>query len=82
MVIPKSWKLLKTSLMNTPGVISASAASTIPGTQIPVNLIHDESSASKENRSMQMLFVDQDFVKTMQMKVIRRKRFFQKLCNR
>lgn len=67
---PKKLEALKTSLLNTPGVISASAASTIPGTQIPVNLVHDESSASKENRSMQMLFVDQDFVKTMQMKVI------------
>jgi len=67
---PKKIEALKTSLMNTPGVISASAASTIPSTKIPVNLIHDESSAANENRSMQMLFTDQDFVKTMQMKLI------------
>jgi putative ABC transport system permease protein len=56
--------------MNTPGVLAASAASTVPGTKIPVNLIHDESLATKENRSMQMLFVDHDYVNTMQMKVI------------
>ncbi len=67
---PKKLEALKTSLINTPGVISASAASTIPGTKIPVNLIHDESSAAKENHSMQMLFTDHDFVKTMQMKLI------------
>ncbi|MCW3106663.1 MAG: FtsX-like permease family protein [Segetibacter sp.] len=67
---PKKIEALKTSLMNTPGVIAASAASTIPSTKIPVNLIHDESAAAKENRSMQMLFVDHDFVKTMQMKLI------------
>jgi len=48
----------------------AAAASTIPSTNIPVNLIHDESSGLNQNRSMQMLFVDYDFVKTMQMKLI------------
>lgn len=61
---------LKTSLLNTSGVISVSAASTIPSTKIPVNLIHDENSALKQNKSMQMLFVDHDFVKTMKMKIV------------
>ncbi|HKG69279.1 MAG TPA: ABC transporter permease [Segetibacter sp.] len=66
----KKLEAFKGSLMNTPGVISAAAASTIPSTNIPVNLIHDESSGLNQNRSMQMLFVDYDFVKTMQMKLI------------
>jgi putative ABC transport system permease protein len=61
---------LKNSLLNIPGVISVSAASTIPSTKIPVNLIHDENYPVKQNRSMQMLFVDHDFVKTMQMKLV------------
>jgi putative ABC transport system permease protein len=61
---------LKTSLLNTSGVISVSAASIIPSTKIPVNLIHDENSALKQNRSMQMLFVDHDYVKTMKMRMI------------
>ena len=61
---------LKNSLLNIPGVISVSAASTIPSTKIPVNLIHDENSAIKQNTSMQMLFVDHDFVRTMKMKLV------------
>jgi putative ABC transport system permease protein len=61
---------LKNLLLNLPGVISVSAASTIPSTKIPVNLIHDENSPIKQNRSMQMLFVDHDFARTMKMKLI------------
>ncbi|MEO7802753.1 MAG: FtsX-like permease family protein, partial [Ginsengibacter sp.] len=59
----------------TPGVISVAAAATIPSTQIPVNLIHDESSAINQNRSMQMLFVDHDFVNTLKMKVVEGRSF-------
>jgi putative ABC transport system permease protein len=66
---------LKTSLLNTSGVISVSAASTIPSTKIPVNMVHDENSPDKQNRSMQMLFVDQDFVKTTKMKVVEGREF-------
>ncbi len=61
--------------MNTPGVISVAAASTIPSTLIPVNLIHDENSAANQNRSMQMLFVDQDFINTLKMKVLEGRSF-------
>ena len=66
----KKTESLKNSLLNVPGVISVSAASTIPSTKIPVNMIHDENSAVKENRSMQMLFVDHDFAKTLKMKLV------------
>ncbi|MEO7800441.1 MAG: ABC transporter permease, partial [Ginsengibacter sp.] len=74
---PDSVKLqtFKTSLLNTPGVISVAAAATIPSTQIPVNLIHDESSAINQNRSMQMLFIDHDFVNTLKMKVVEGRSF-------
>jgi putative ABC transport system permease protein len=65
----------KTALKNIPGVVSVAAASTIPGTQIPVNLVHDESSAANQNRSMQMLFVDHDFVNTLNMKVMEGRSF-------
>lgn len=68
-------KTFKISLLNTPGVISVAAASTIPSTQIPVNLIHNESSAANQNRSMQMLFVDKDFVNTLKMKVVEGRSF-------
>ncbi len=69
---------LKTSLINTPGVTSVAAASTIPSTKIPINLIHDQNSPDKQNRSMQMLFVDADFVKTMKMKLIEGRDFSEK----
>ncbi len=65
----------KTTLMNSPGVVSVAAASTIPSTLIPVNLVHDESSAADQNRSMQMLFVDHDFVNTLKMKVLEGRSF-------
>jgi putative ABC transport system permease protein len=61
---------IKTSLLTIPGVLSVSAASTIPGTKIPINLVHEETAATNNNRSMQMLFVDHEFVKTMQMKLL------------
>lgn len=60
----------KSSLTNTTGIVSVSAASTIPSTKIPVNLIHNENAADKQNRSMQMLFVDHDFIRTLQMKLV------------
>ncbi|HUS02005.1 MAG TPA: ABC transporter permease [Chitinophagaceae bacterium] len=66
----KKTEALKNSLLNVPGVISVSAASTIPSTKIPVNMIHDENSAIKQNRSMQMLFVDHDFARTLKMKLV------------
>ena len=65
----------KTSVLNTPGVISVAAASNIPGALIPVNLIHEEGSAVNQNRSMQMLFVDHDFVNTLKMKVLEGRAF-------
>jgi putative ABC transport system permease protein len=66
----KKLETFKTSLMNTPGVLNVAAASTIPSTKIPVNLVHEEDAAINKNRSMQMLFVDHDFVKTMQMNLL------------
>ncbi len=69
----KKLDAFKTSLTNTPGVLSVAAASTIPSTTIPVNLVHEESA--DKNRSMQMLFVDHDFVKTMQMNLLAGRNF-------
>jgi len=60
----------KTSLRNIPGVVSVSAASTIPSAKIPINLIHNGNSTLTKNKSMQMLFVDEDFLKTMQIKLL------------
>ncbi len=61
---------LKNALLQNNGIASVSGASTIPGTQIPVNLIHQQGADAGKNQSMQMLFVDHDFVSTMQMKLL------------
>ncbi|HET7001901.1 MAG TPA: ABC transporter permease, partial [Puia sp.] len=61
---------LKNVLGRLPGVESVSAASTIPGPKIPVNMIHNGNSRTTKNSSMQMLFVDENFLRTMQMKLI------------
>ncbi len=59
----------KSSLLNIPGITSASAASSIPSPNIPINLVNG-SLESNRGLSMQMLFVDQDFIKTMKIKLI------------
>ena len=60
----------KAALLQQNGIVATSAASTVPGTQIPVNLIHKEGTDVGKQESMQMLFVDHDFVQTMQMQVL------------
>ena len=65
----------KSSLLKTQGIVSASAASSIPGTEIPINQVHNENAALNNNSSMQMLFVDHDFIKTMEMKIIAGREF-------
>ena len=68
----------KTSLLNNPGILSAAAASTLPDVKIPVNMVHNENAAQGKNASMQMLFVDEDFIKTMQMKIVAGRGFSKK----
>jgi putative ABC transport system permease protein len=71
---------LKTSLSNNSRITSASAASTLPGVIIPVNMVHTENTNPGQNASMQMLFVDEDFVRTMQMKIVAGRSFSKKFA--
>jgi putative ABC transport system permease protein len=65
----------KAALLQQKGIVAAAASSTVPNTQIPVNLIHKEGTDEKKQESMQMLFVDHDFVPTMQMQLIAGRNF-------
>jgi putative ABC transport system permease protein len=67
---PQKLESFKNSLLNSNGIKSVAASSSIPGTKIPVNLVHSENADLNKNSSMQMLFVDIDFIKTMQMKIV------------
>ncbi|MDB5211732.1 MAG: hypothetical protein JWQ30_2559 [Sediminibacterium sp.] len=58
----------KNVLLQHQGIVAGAAASTLPGTQIPINLTH--TGTSEKDKSMQMLFVDHDFIKATQMQVI------------
>ena len=60
----------KLSLLNSGEINSISSASTIPGTNIPVNQVNDGSTDLTKALSMQMLFTDEHFIKTMNMKVV------------
>ena len=60
----------KGALLNNPRITSVAASSSVPGTIIPVNQVHNENAGPNKNSSMQMLFVDEDFIKTMQMKIV------------
>ena len=60
----------KASLLSNHNILSAGASSSVPGTNIPVNLVSEHNNDPNKNLSMQMLFVDNDFIKTMQMTMI------------
>ena len=61
---------LKSALLNNHDIKSVAAASTVPSEKIAVNLVNDGSADLSKAISMQMLFTDIDFVRTMQMQVI------------
>ncbi len=60
----------KSSLLNDPGVRSVAASSSVPGTNIPVNQVNDGDADLRKAISMQMLFIDNDFIRTMDMKLV------------
>ena len=60
----------KTSLINNPGIRAVAASQSIPGPIIPVNQVNDGNADLTKALSMQMLFTDVDFVRTMNMKII------------
>ena len=60
----------KASLINNPGIRSVAASQSIPGPIIPVNQVNDGNADLSKALSMQMLFTDVDFVRTMNMKII------------
>ncbi|HYK46731.1 MAG TPA: ABC transporter permease [Parafilimonas sp.] len=60
----------KSSLLKNPAVSSVAAASNVPGIFIPVNQVNTSDNNSANAVSMQMLFTDEAFIKTMQMQVI------------
>ncbi|HKP32614.1 MAG TPA: ABC transporter permease, partial [Chitinophagaceae bacterium] len=60
----------KTSLLSNREIRSVAASSTIPNNQVPVNLVNDGSTDLKKAISMQMLFTDDDFLRTMKMEVV------------
>ncbi|MBD0376427.1 MAG: ABC transporter permease, partial [Flavisolibacter sp.] len=60
----------KTSLLKNKDIASVAAASSVPSTNIPVNQVNDGSTDLSKALSMQMLFTDPDFIRTMNMKLV------------
>ena len=60
----------KTSLLNNPGIRAVAASQSVPGPIIPVNQVNDGNTDLSKALSMQMLFTDADFVRTMNMKIM------------
>jgi putative ABC transport system permease protein len=60
----------KASLLTERSILSVAAASSVPGVNIPVNQVNDGNIDLSKAQSMQMLFIDQDFVSTMKMKLL------------
>ena len=60
----------KTALLNNEAIRSIAASSSVPSATIPVNLVNDGSADLSKALSMQMLFTDENFVPTMNMKIL------------
>jgi len=60
----------KNALLSINDIQSVAASSTVPSDKIPVNLVNDGSIDLSKALSMQMLFTDIDFVRTMKMQVM------------
>jgi putative ABC transport system permease protein len=60
----------KASLLNQKDIRSIAASSTVPSDKIPINQVNDGSTDLSKALSMQMLFTDADFVRTMNMQVV------------
>ncbi|MGH7598880.1 MAG: ABC transporter permease [bacterium] len=50
------------AIQQNPGILSVSASSSVPGGLIGVGLLHPEGIPDNENVSMEMMFVDHDFL--------------------
>lgn len=70
----------RTSLLSSSGIISIASSSTIPGTNIAVNQVNDGSTDLSKALSMQMLFIDEDFIRTMNMKLVAGRDFNEKFA--
>jgi putative ABC transport system permease protein len=65
----------KAALAGNPGIRSAGASSSIPGPIIPINMVNNGNTDLSKAQSMQMLFVDNDFISTMNMKLVAGRNF-------
>lgn len=60
----------KTTLLSQKDIRSVAASSTVPSDQVPINQVNDGSADLSKALSMQMLFTDANFVRTMNMQVV------------
>jgi len=60
----------KAALQANPSFLGVAGSSSLPGVTIPVNQVNDGNIDLTKAQSMQMLFVDLDFVRTMKMKLL------------
>lgn len=60
----------KASLLNQKDIRSIAASSTVPSDKVPVNQVNDGGTDLSKALSMQMLFTDADFVRTLNMQMV------------
>ena len=65
----------KNALLSQSSIISVGGSSSVPGVNIPVNQVNDGNADLSKAQSMQMLFVDENFVNTMKMTVVAGRNF-------
>jgi len=65
----------KASLLGQPSILSVASSSVLPGVNIPVNQVNDGNIDLTKAYSMQMLWIDEDFVPTMKMKLLAGRNF-------
>ena len=63
-------QVFRNSILDSRSITDASAASSIPSDKIPVNQVNDGNIDLSKAHSMQMLFTDHEFIRTMDVKIL------------
>ncbi|MFQ5627429.1 MAG: ABC transporter permease [bacterium] len=65
----------KNVILQNPNVLAASASASVPGGLVGVALIHPQGIPANENVTMEQLFVDHDFIETLDIEILKGRNF-------
>lgn len=78
-VTEKSYQTFRSEFKNLPGVINVGASSLVPGRGISKAILQPEGYAQDETQSMDILFIDSDYLSTLGVKMAEGRNFSEEL---